>query len=649
MSLRAFVCAVTLYLCAIHGAFAELLSPADRQAYTAAFAAARASNWPAARELAAGARERLPAKILLWLELMHNDAVSFADIVAFIEQNPDWPRLGALREHAEQLMDDVPDAEVLAYFKAHPPLTPKGKLRFAAALADTGQRAALIALVRQMWVTPDLGPDDEQAILARYPDVLRPEDDALRLDRLLWAGQNSAARREMPRAPEEWQRLAEARLAFAELSDNAESLLARVPESLRNDPGLVLERVRWYRRKDRLNDAAKTLQQAPPGLVRPAAWWSERDILVRRLLDQSEDQLAYTLAAWRGLGETGAAVIEAEFLAGWIALRRLNDPKLAAEHFEALYASATLPASQARGAYWLARAAEAMGMRDAERHWLTVAAAHGITYYGQLAAARLESTVRPDFPPEPQPTPEQAGAFAGTELARAARMLAEIGQDDLARPFVLQVAAAAKMPVDQKLVATLAARTGALDVAIVAAKRAGRDGVPLLAEGYPLVAFVGHSEIEKPLVLAIGRQESGFDATAVSRADARGVMQLRPDTARDVARSVGMPFSADRLTSDPAYNLALGEAFLNRLLDRFGGSYVLATAAYNAGPARVNQWLDTLGDPRSRTVDPVDWVESIPFSETRNYVERVLENLQVYRLRLGAGQRAFTLAQDLRR
>lgn len=646
---RVLISAVLLYLCALHGAWAELLSPADRQAYSAAFVAARTSNWPAARQLAAGARERLPAKILLWLELMQDDTVSFADIVAFIEQNQDWPRLGALREHAEQLMDGVPDAAVLAYFKAHPPLSPKGKLRLAAALADTGQRAALIALVRQMWVTPDLGPDDEQAILARYADVLRPEDDALRLDRLLWAGQNSAARREMPRAPEEWQRLAEARLAFAELSDNAEALLARVPEKLRSDPGIVFARVRWYRRKDRLDDAAKTLQQAPPDLVRPAAWWGERDILVRNLLDQSENQLAYTLAAWRGLGETGAAAIEAEFLAGWIALRRLNDPQLASKHFAALYASATLPASQARGAYWLARAAEAMGRRDDARHWLTVAAAHGITYYGQLAAARLDATVRPDFPPEPQPTPQLADAFAGTELVRAARMLAEIGQNDLARSFVLQVAAAAKTPVDQKLVATLAAKTGALDVGIVAAKRAGRDGVPLLAEGYPLIGFVGHSEIEKPLVLAIGRQESGFDATAVSRADARGVMQLRPDTAREVARSVGMPFSAGRLTGDPAYNLALGEAFLNRLLDRFGGSYILATAAYNAGPARVNQWLDTLGDPRSRTVDPVDWIESIPFSETRNYVERVLENLQVYRLRLGAGDRAFTLAQDLRR
>ena len=184
---------------------------------------------------------------------------------------------------------------------------------------------------------------------------------------------------------------------------------------------------------------------------------------------------------------------------------------------------------------------------------------------------------------------------------------------------------------------------------IAAAKGAGRDGVPLLAEGFPLVGFERRGAVEPPLVLAIARQESGFDTTAVSHADARGVMQLLPDTARDVAKSAGMPFSADRLTRDPAYNLALGQAFLGRLLDRFGGSYVLVLAAYNAGPARVSQWLETFGDPRRDTVDLVDWIESIPFPETRNYVERVLENLQIYRLRLGAGERMFTLVQDLRR
>ena len=321
------------------------------------------------------------------------------------------------------------------------------------------------------------------------------------------------------------------------------------PERLRNEPGLVLESARWYRRMDRLDEAAKTLQQPPPDLVRPAAWWRERDILVRRLLEKGKDQLAYALAAWRGLGETGAAAAEAEFLSGWIAFRRLNDPKSAYEHFSTLYASATLPASQARGAYWQARAAEAMGNQEAARHWLTVAAAHGITYYGQLAAARLDSAVHLDFPPEPRPSPQEIDAFERMELVRAARMLAEIGQDDLARLFVLQVAAAAKTPVDQKLVATLAETTDALDVAIAAAKGAGRDGVPLLAG---VSSFAG------------GLRASRRGRAAARTGDRAPGERLRhhrrqprrcprrdaaiADTARDVAKSAGMPFSADRLT-----------------------------------------------------------------------------------------------------
>jgi soluble lytic murein transglycosylase len=647
--LRILVAAV-LFLGAVHGAAAqELLSPTDRQAYVAAFAAARAADWPAARALAAGAHERLPAKVLLWLELMRDDAARFADIVAFADANPDWPRLGMLRRHAEQVMDDVPDDVARAYFAAHPPVTPQGKLRLAAILAGAGERQALAALVRQMWVAPDLGPDDEQAVLSHYADLLRPEDDAQRLDRLLWAGQFSAARREMPRAPADWQRLAEARLAFAGFDDDAEAAFARVPENLRRDPGLVLERVRWYRHHDRLDDAVQVLQQPPAELVRPASWWGERDTLVRRLLDEHRDRLAYTLAAWRGLRETGAALVEAEFLSGWIALRRLDDPTAAAAHFTALYKEATLPATAARGAYWLARAAEARGMREDARHWLTLAAAHGLTYYGQLAAARLGGAVDPVFPPEPQPPAAEASAFEAGELVRTARLLAALGQGDLARAFVAQVAATVPpASADQKLVASLADATGAFDIGITAAKRGGRDGVPWLAEGYPVMRF-DHGAVEPPLVLAIARQESGFDVSAVSRADARGIMQLRPETARGVARALGLPFSAGRLTSDAAYNLALGQAFLGRLLDRFGGSYVLAAAAYNAGPARVSQWLDTIGDPRGGGVDPVDWIEGIPYAETRNYVERVLENLQVYRLRLGAGVRAFTLAQDLRR
>jgi soluble lytic murein transglycosylase len=641
--------AATLLLFGASSASAEPLSNSDRQAYRSAFGAARASNWSAAKQLAAGASERLPSKILLWFELGRSDTARFLDIVDFAERNPDWPQLDALREHAEQVVDDVPDAIVRGYFELHGPLTPKGRLRFAAVLANAGQREAAITRIRELWLQPDIGPDIEKTILDGYTEILRPQDHAQRLDRLLWAAQPSAARRQMPRAPEVSRLVAEARLAFEDQRDDAEAMFARVPETLRYDPGLILDRARWLRRNDRLEDAVATLRQRPADLVRPAAWISEREIVVRRLLDEGKHQLAYALATWRGLGESGTALAEASFLSGWIALRWLGDAATAYQHFSALYENATLSATRARGAFWMARAADAMGKPDVARSWFAVAAALGATFYGQLASASLHTAVQLEFPPEPQPSQQNIDALNASELVRGARMLAEIGQDDLAKLFVLKVAASAKTPGEQKLVARLASALGALDVAIAAAKRAGQDGVPLLSEGFPILTFKPHPSVEAPLVLAIARQESAFDKAAVSRAGALGVMQLKPETAHEITKALGMQFSKERLVIDATYNLTLGQAFLDRLLERFGGSYLLAAAAYNAGPARVKQWLDAFGDPRGHTVDPVDWIESIPYPETRNYVQRVLENLQIYRLRLGTAKSTLTLALDLQR
>jgi soluble lytic murein transglycosylase len=544
-------------------------------------------------------------------------------------------------------MADVGDADIRRYFDKYPPIAPKGKLRLADILAGSDRREELATLVREIWLKPDLGPDDEALVIQRYASVLRTEDHVDRLDRLIWEGQLSAARRQMQRVPGDWRALAEARLALADGQDDAEAVLARVPSMLRNDPGLVLEHARWCRRRGRLDDAARILQGAPPELVRPAAWWAERDVLVRKLMDEHKDRLAYALASWRGLQEAGAELAEAEFVSGWLALRRLNEATSASEHFTRLYAGTQRPLSRSRGAYWAGRAAEALGLQEKARGWFMAAAEHGTTYYGQLAAARLGRVAAPDFPTELQPSRDESDAFNHQELVRVARMLAELDQQDLAKAFLLQLNSMAKTPMEYQLIAMLAEALGAPDVGIVAAKRAGRDGLPSLSLGFPLIPLKTKGAAERSLVLAITRQESAFDKSAVSRSDARGLMQIKPATARDMAKVVGVPFSAERLLTDGTYNLTLGQAYLDKLLDGFGGSYVLAAAAYNAGPKRVKDWLDTYGDPRS--VEPIDWIESIPFQETRNYVQRVLENLQVYRLRVGDRARAFTLADDLKR
>jgi peptidoglycan lytic transglycosylase len=645
---RIFFLACLLILAA-GGASADPLSPDDRAAYRAAFAAARAGDWAAAGLAADRAQERLPAKVLRWLELQRDRQAGFAEIVAFADANPDWPLISVLRQRAEEAADDVPDAVLLPYFRKNRPTTPDGKLRFAAMLAASGQREGALAVVRGLWVGPELGPDQERAILANYAEGLRPEDHIARLQRLLWDGQESAARRQEERVPEEWRRLADARLALAKAAPDADALAARVPMPLREDAGLLLDLARWYRKRDRLDDAVGVLRHPPAELVRPSAWWSERRYLAQKLLEDHRDLPAYTLISAHAQGDSGADAADAEFLAGWIALRRLGEARPAYEHFTHLFGNVKAPISLSRGAYWAGRAAEALGQPEDAKHWFGEAAQHPTTYYGQLAAAKLGRIAPPAFAPEPQPRPEDRAAVERRETARAAQMLAELGEGETARPFLLRLDAAAKTPVEHKAVADFAARLGRFDVAVTAAKRALAEGVLLLERAYPLIPVDAAGPVEAPLVLAITRQESSFDPGAVSRSDARGLMQLKPSTAKDVAKALSIPFAADKLTSEPRYNLTLGRAYLGKMIDGFSGSYVLAVAAYNAGPNRVKQWLGTYGDPRAPGVDVVDWVETIPFGETRNYVQRVLENLQVYRLRLGDTARAFTLASDLRR
>jgi soluble lytic murein transglycosylase len=645
-SLRA-CCAALLILCAAPAA-AAVLTPADQDAYRVAYKALRARDFAAAQQVAAQASERLPAKVLQWLVLLRDDRASFADLAAFAEANPDWPLAATLRQRAEMASDDVPDGVLGPWFRRHRPVTVKGKLRFAAILTGAGERDAAAALVRDLWVNGDLGLDDEAQLLARHADLLREEDHAARLDRLLWSGQAAIARRQLARVAEAPRLVAEARLAFAAVQDDAESVAQRVPPALQSDPGLVLDRAKWNRRKDRLEAAAAILASPPPSLVRPALWWSERDLLAQKLIDAGNPRLAYTLVQSRALGETGAERADAEFLAGLIALRRLAEPQTAYAHFTQLHASVKSPISLARGAYWAGRAAEAEGDREQARRWFAAAAEHRLTYYGQLAAARLGTASRPDFPPPPQPPAAEAERFELSEFVRAARMLAEIGESEFAKPFLAQMNASATTPTELTLVAGAAQQMGVLDVAVTAAKRAATQGVLLLDASYPVLRGGRPDGIEQPLVLAVVRQESGFDKAAISRSDARGLMQLKPSTAQEVAKQLALAFSSERLTTDQAYNMTLGQAYLSKLIDAFGGSYVLGIAAYNAGPARVKQWLGTYGDPRSG-VDPVDWIEQLPFAETRNYVQRVLENLQVYRLRMGDAPHAFMLGEDMKR
>jgi soluble lytic murein transglycosylase len=640
--LAAFVCLT------LAGGRAGAVSGDDRQLYRSAIAAAKGSDPNGALRQAAQAKDPLLRKLVTWMALSRGtSSAGFAEIAEFITQNPDWPGQVSLRQRAEEAIAGVSDATLKEWFQRFKPVTAYGKLRQADWMMAAGQNAAATAQIRDVWINSELSGFDEKSILARYHGIIRGEDHIKRLDRLVWDGLAESAHRMMPRVPADYRLLADARLKLGAFQPGVERAVAKVPANLQNDPGLLYERVRWRRRKELYDSALEALLNPPKELVRPALWWTERQILARRALADGKAQLAYRLVVKHGLSD-GAAFADAEFLAGWIAFRSLRDPQAGYDHFVRLYNGVTRPISRARGAYWAGRAAEALNRKDLAATWFATASEHATTYYGQLARAKAVGEAAGRLAAEPKPTAEESAQFRKRELVRVVQMLGEIGETDRLSIFMQRLSELAKTPSEHVMIASLFESVGRLDLSVGAAKRAGYAGVMLIEHGYPVIELPA-GEAERPLILAVTRQESAFEREAVSKSGARGLMQLMPATAHQIAKSRQLPYSADRLLTDGRYNISLGRAYLQDLIDRFGGSYVLSIAAYNAGPARVRQWMDSFGDPRTKSIDVVDWVESIPFTETRNYVQRVLENLQVYRMRLGDHALAFSLPSDLKR
>ena len=653
-----FALAATVYIALVlpSPAGADILSAADARAGKAAFEAIDKDRWKTVRRLTARIKDPTLAKVLRGFEFARPDTkASFADISGFLAANPDWPRRERLLRRAEEAMaSDIPDAVVLAWFAHRKPVSIDGRIRLGAALMATGKTRPGRALVRDTWINGNFGRAQEKAFYKRYRRVLTRADHWERLDRLLWEGRNWPVRRMLWKVGAETRALAEARYLLRRREGNVDRAIAKVPAHLRDDPGLVYERLRWRRRKGRFDSAMELLSNRPADRLYPELWWTERAILARQALNKGHISEAYRLVRNHGM-EDGSGFAEAEWMAGWIALRFLAEKTVAFDHFVTMLKGVKYPVSRARGAYWAGRAAEAIGGADKARPWYVSAARHPTTYYGQLAAARMYPGDGLKLPVDPQPVPEQSAAFGGHELVRVVKILGELGREEYLRTFIMVLGEADGSVGWQMLTASLARSHGRADLAIAVAKKSGRMGRQLISVAYPTVnlrsraKLSGGGILEKPLVFAVIRQESAFLTDARSHAGARGLMQLMPRTARTVAKRLKIRYSRQRLTTDPAFNLKLGQTYLAKVIDTFDGSYVLALSAYNAGPARARQWIKLNGDPRDPTVNVVDWIEMIPIRETRNYVQRVLEGLQVYRQRLHHTEVALALERDLRR
>jgi len=571
-----------------------------------------------------------------WVSLRASLWPSYADLAAFGAQHPDWPAIDWVRaEQESRLYVEPPDAaDIVGLFGNEAPFTPVGGLALAKALRAVGRNADAVALARRLWRENDLAGWLEPAVLKDFASDLTKDDDKRRADRLLYSGEFTAALRAASRAGADVLALEAARMAAAR-GLPAAALIAATPPSLRQDPGLILAEAQEARRVGKFEDAALALQRAPrdvEALVDPDAWWEERRQLARKLLDKGEAKLAYQVVV-DAQPASLSAQSAASFRAGWIALRFLADPALAAQHFAAAFATADQPRSLARAAYWRGQAADALGDHDAARGFYASAAEHSLDYYGQLASRRLDGVgaarrVRPAL----------VLAAERNDAVKVIERLYQAGLDSFATPLAFSEA---ERETDETQIAALAevlATYGeaAVNLAfgrIVTDRGLAADDAAFPFSGVPPYSPLGQSA-DAASVFAVVRQESAFIVRAASGAGAKGLMQVLPSTARDVALKAGVPFDAGRLISDGSYNMQLGAAYLGQLIEGEGGSIEIALAAYNAGPGRVQQWLNQYGDPRRGQIDMVDWVESIPFDETREYVQRVSEALAVYRQRM---------------
>jgi soluble lytic murein transglycosylase len=639
------------------GAFSGL-SATDIAALRNAFAESDRGKWQNASAFLSTVSDPVAVKLVTWSRLISDESTAtFAEIVAFMEQNPDWPRMAILAVRAEKALLSYPmaDEDIVEWFAANPPATGEGRIRYGKSLIELGRADEGAEWIRRAWIENDFTSTRQREILGAYGQYLTTEAQQARLARLLWEQRTSDARTTAALVGQAERALADARIQLMAGSSKASTALSQVPAPLRADPGLLYDQVRYERRRGNEHTALPLLLTAPTeptAMVRPETWWVERKILARKALGEGMYMQAYQIAAGNGLSE-GVDFAEAEFMAGWVALQYLNKPDLAIGHFRKLSAGVSTPISKSRAEYWSGRAASAKGEKEEAAQYYSAAASYPTTFYGQLATAALASGGKLQLPGEPAKTADGQKRFSNKELVRAARILKDIERERELWTIMLHLADITDDRAELAALSDLALNFGDRKLSLRIAKAASLRNIVLAEHAYPTAAMPNWTHkgppVEKALVYGLSRQESEFDPNALSPAGARGLMQLMPGTARIVARQIGVPYSPGRLT-DPDYNATLGAAHLGDLVENeFSGSYIMSIAAYNAGSSRVRQWVTKYGDPRSTAVDPIDWIENIPFSETRNYVQRVMENMEVYRGRLSGKAEEVRIDEDLRR
>ena len=628
-------------------------SQADTEALENVIELVRKHKPEDATQAEAAISDPVARKLAEWIILRSDDnGASVERYRTFISANPSWPSQSFLRRRLEAALwdDHRDDATIWTWFENESPLSAKGKFSLARAMLGRGDRANAERLVRDAWRNDSISEDTEATALDLFGALLTPGDHKARMDILLYGSEHEAALRAAKRLGSAEIALAKARVAAYRKATNTRALLDAVPRELHGDPGYAFSRIQLLRREEKFTEAAQLMMSAPKDPARlhnVDEWWIERRLLSRKMIDVGEHRTAYLIARDAALPARDIYKTEQEFTAGWIALRFLNDPATAAQHFARIGVGSVNPTTLARAGYWQGRAAEAAGRSQEARAAYGAAAEHSTSYYGQLARAKLGL---PQIELNSAPT-ARGRAVERLEIVRAVQLLYALGEREIAIPIFGDMGENGD-PDALVGLGELASRHGDARGMLLLGKSALNRGLPFDFYAYPVTGIppfrsIG-PDVEQSIVFAIARQESAFNPSVVSPAQAYGLMQVTPDAGKYVCKKYGAGFDLNRLKTDPVYNAALGAAELGGLIEDYRGSYVMTFAAYNAGRGSVKKWIERYGDPRDPRVDAVDWVELIPFSETRNYVQRIIENLQVYRARFGGGTR-LQIEADLHR
>ncbi len=642
------------------------LSVDEAKALKSAAKAIKKGNPDNARALKSQLSNPTARKLIDWLLYRAGDA-PVSDIQSFLDANPVWPNRWLLKQRIEEkLFEQNNKRKSLKYFSNHKPETPMGKAALATAHLQNGNKDEATRITKSTWREDKIPSDFEKQFLKRLGHLLSQDDHKWRLDKLMIADirwnktrnkRASQIRRQIPRLSASEQKKANARLAAFTRKKGAASRLTKLPTENQTDWGVVFQRAELLRRANKTTQAAKLLLSAPTdkaSTVKPDAWWAERRRLAYQALDNKNPKLAYQLVQDAGPLSVNP-LKDQQFFAGWLALRYLGDKKNAVKHFTTMAKAADGPLSHSKSNYWLGRAYEAMGQTAEAQEAYQKSAKQIDTFHGHLSRKKLDpSTTSIELTPPQLPTQDQIDRFNSLDAAQAVVIADKAGLGrSITRPFLAYLAQKMKTESEVSLVAHLAQSLGDTQQALRIGKIAIARGMNMIYYAYPVHAFPDYKPLRKPpetaFLLGIARQESEFNTLTLSGAGARGILQVMPITARHVCRDYKIKCQIKRLMTDESYNTKIASAYIADRMGEFGGSYVLGLSGYNAGPGRTRQWIKRFGDPRDGRIDPIDWIERLPFKETRKYVSKVLSNIQIYRARIGQEKNALRITQDLKR